>query len=130
MIMQMPQFSLSAEQMHIKGACQLVDFSRWLLETRQLRFDSYALLHQWSVDAREQFWQAYLDFSSITLLSAGAEPVLVKGEHLWLDRWFPGTSLNYAQNLLAFNDQRSALIFRDEAGHHDEADHHDEVPAG
>jgi acetoacetyl-CoA synthetase len=119
MIMQMPQFSLSAEQMHIKGACQLVDFSRWLLETRQLRFDSYALLHQWSVDAREQFWQAYLDFSSITLLSAGAEPVLVKGEHLWLDRWFPGTRLNYAQNLLAFNDQRSALIFRDEAGHHE-----------
>lgn len=119
MIMQTPRFSLSAEQAHIKGACQLVDFSRWLLETRQLRFDSYAQLHQWSVDAREQFWHAYLDFSGITLLSADTEPVLVKGEHLWLDRWFPGTRLNYAQNLLAFNDQRSALIFRDEAGHHD-----------
>jgi acetoacetyl-CoA synthetase len=119
MIMQTPQFALSAEQVHIKGACQLVDFNRWLLETRQLRFDSYAQLHQWSVDAREQFWQAYLDFSGITLLSADTEPVLVKGEHLWLDRWFPGTRLNYAQNLLAFNDQRSALIFRNEAGHHE-----------
>lgn len=119
MILHTPRFSLSAEQAHIKGACQLVDFSRWLMETRQLHFHSYQQLHQWSVEARELFWQAYLEYSDITLLAAKLNPVLVKGEHLWLDRWFPGVRLNYAQNLLAFNDAHTALRFVDEFGHED-----------
>jgi len=119
MIMQTPRFSLSAEQAHIKSACQLADFSRWLMETRQLYFHSYQQLHQWSVEAREQFWQAYLEYSGITLLAADVNPVLVRGQHLWLDRWFPGVRLNYAQNLLAFNDAHTALLFVDEFGHED-----------
>jgi acetoacetyl-CoA synthetase len=119
MIMNMPHYSLSAEQPYLPGACQLVDFSRWLMETRQLHCHSYQQLHQWSVEAREQFWQAYLEFSGITLQTANLNPVLVRGQHLWLDRWFPGVRLNYAQNLLAFNDAHTALRFVDEFGHED-----------
>ncbi|TFH72505.1 acetoacetate--CoA ligase [Gammaproteobacteria bacterium LSUCC0112] len=122
--MQLPRFSLSSGHAHRMGACQLVDFARWLRATRQLRFESYEALHQWSVTDREAFWQACLDFCGIQLLEEPdplltPAPVLSRGEHLWLDRWFPGTRLNYAQNLLKFDDDHTALIFCDELGHRD-----------
>ncbi|MDP2380517.1 MAG: acetoacetate--CoA ligase [Pseudohongiella sp.] len=122
--MHAPRFSLTADQPHRMGACQLVDFARWLNATRQLRFDSYETLHQWSVNSREAFWHACLDFSGIHLHSelpslSTPESILKKGEHIWLDRWFPGTRLNYAQNLLGYADEHTALIFCDEFGHRD-----------
>ncbi|MBU2099412.1 MAG: acetoacetate--CoA ligase [Gammaproteobacteria bacterium] len=113
--LQSPRFSLAPDHAHVMGACQLLDFCRWLKATQGLNFHSYAELHHWSVTQREQFWQACLDFSGIKL-QRQASAVLKQGEHFWLDQWFPGAQLNYAQNLLQFRDQHAALIFCDEQG--------------
>ena len=116
--LQAPRFLLAADQPHIMGACQLVDFCRWLKATQGLDFQNYAELHHWSVTRREHFWQACLDFSGIQLQRLASD-VLKQGEHFWLDQWFPGAQLNYAQNLLHFRDQHTALIFCDEQGNRD-----------
>ena len=112
-----PRFTLAAgKQPHVMGECHLLDFCRWLKTTRGLDFHSYAQVHHWSVTERESFWQCFLEFSGI-YLQHPASRVLAEGQHIWLDRWFPGARLNYAQNLLRYRDERPALIFADEQGH-------------
>ncbi|MDO8907306.1 MAG: acetoacetate--CoA ligase [Pseudohongiella sp.] len=113
--LQEPRFSLAAGTQHVMGACQLVDFCRWLTATRGLRFHSYQELHSWSINQRVDFWQACMDFSGI-ILQRKASSVLNPGEHFWLDRWFTDAKLNYAQNLLHFRDEHAALVFCDEQG--------------
>jgi acetoacetyl-CoA synthetase len=113
--LQQARFSLAADAKHVIGACQLVDFCCWLKATQGLRFHRYAELHHWSINHREQFWQACMDFSGV-VLQRQASCVLEQGEHFWLDRWFPDAQLNYAQNLLQFRDEHAALIFCDEQG--------------
>ncbi len=114
-VMQTPPYQLN-DPLLPRGACFLVDFCHWLKVTQGLVFEHYDDVHQWSVQAPEQFWQACLDFSGITL-QQNATRVCERGEHFWLDRWFPGAKLNYAENLLQHRDDHLALIFRDEQGH-------------
>src|SRR5690606_11727738 len=69
--------------------------------------------HQWTVQNPESFWQTCLEFSGI-VLQQPAQQACERGEYFWLDRWFPGAKLNYAENLLRFRDGQTALIFYDE----------------
>ncbi|MGA7965470.1 MAG: acetoacetate--CoA ligase [Gammaproteobacteria bacterium] len=81
----------------------------------KLDLNDYAALWQWSIDNREQFWTLLWEFFD------------VKSEHRWNSvlendvmpgaRWFDGARLNFAENLLRYRDERTALIFRNEAGH-------------
>ncbi|HEY5700846.1 MAG TPA: acetoacetate--CoA ligase, partial [Gammaproteobacteria bacterium] len=70
----------------------------------------YASLHQWSVDRREDFWDAVWDFGSVRAKSKGAT-VLVNGDRMPGARWFPDSRLNFAENLLRRRDDTPALMF-------------------
>ncbi|KKO11820.1 hypothetical protein LCGC14_0013240 [marine sediment metagenome] len=96
------------------GDCHLVDFINWINETQRVQLASYAALHRWSVQNRETFWQACMTFTSMTVDAAADAKVLKHGRRFWLDQWFPEHHLNYAENLLRFRDEHTALIFCDE----------------
>jgi len=77
----------------------LSEFQARLEASRGLSFNGYDELHAWSVNAREQFWDAVWDYTGI-IASHKGETVLVDGDKMPGATWFPGARLNFAENLL------------------------------
>ena len=76
-------------------------------------FASYDALWQWSIDDRSAFWDLVWDFGGV-IGDKGTGPVLVDGDKMPGARWFVGSQLNYAENLLRHcspDDAREALVF-------------------
>jgi acetoacetyl-CoA synthetase len=73
----------------------------------ELRGD-YDALHRWSVRDPEAFWQAIWEFGEVRGDLGG--PVLVDGDRFPGARWFPGATLNFAENLLRCSGPQPALV--------------------
>ena len=69
----------------------------------------YAALHGYSIDHRGEFWQAVWDFCDV-VGERGNGPALEDGKQFPGSRWFPGTRLNFAENLLRYRDDAVAII--------------------
>ena len=76
-------------------------------------FPSYADLYQWSVDDIPAFWAAVWDFLEIRH-SAPYDTVVDDLTRFPGASWFPGARLNFAENLLRFQDDRTAILFKGE----------------
>jgi acetoacetyl-CoA synthetase len=74
----------------------------------------YAALHRWSVADPAAFWDALFAFAGVIADRQG--PVLEDGTRMPGARWFPGTKLNFAENLLRGPDAEPAIVFRNERG--------------
>ncbi len=75
----------------------------------------YKALWRWSVDERERFWSALVEFARV-LHKPGTAPVLQHRDRMPGAVWFEDTRLNYAENLLARDDDHAALVFCNERG--------------
>lgn len=78
-----------------------------------LQLDDYAALERWSVEAPAAFWGELVHFADIRLQS-GHGPVIEKPTDMLGARFFPGATLNFAENLLRFRDDHPALVFTNE----------------
>ncbi|CAK3769579.1 Acetoacetyl-coenzyme A synthetase [Vibrio crassostreae] len=79
---------------------------------RDRDIQSYADLHQWSVDQPESFWQNVWQFCEMvgsqgSTNKAESETIKAQGESRWQQPksnrdavWFPNAQVNYAENLL------------------------------
>jgi acetoacetyl-CoA synthetase len=74
-------------------------FLGWLEETRGLRFEGYRDLWQWSVDELDAFWLAVTEWSGVRWHDASS--VALAERVMPGARWFPGATLNYAEQALA-----------------------------
>jgi len=74
---------------------------------------SYHELHDWSVRNPSDFWALVWDFAEIKA-SRGYDSVVDDITKMPGARWFAGARLNFAENLLRYRDERTALIFRGE----------------
>jgi acetoacetyl-CoA synthetase len=87
---------------------RIVEFMGWLERERGLAFDGYAELWQWSVDDLEGFWSAIWEFFDV---QADGEPTpVLASREMPGARWFPGTSLNYAEHVFAGKDDEEVAI--------------------
>ncbi|HYQ79112.1 MAG TPA: acetoacetate--CoA ligase [Solirubrobacterales bacterium] len=87
---------------------RLTEFMRWLERERGLSFDGYAELWQWSVDDLEGFWGAIWGFFDV---QADGDPSPVLGSREMPGaKWFPNTSLNYAEHVFAGKDDAEVAI--------------------
>ncbi|MHA3735306.1 acetoacetate--CoA ligase [Pseudomonas sp. Eth.TT006] len=84
-------------------------FRRDINQRHGLALSSYADLHRWSVEQREAFWQAIVDFFDIRFHSQ-PDAVLREGAHMPSAEWFPGATLNFAEHLLRRRDDAVAVI--------------------
>jgi acetoacetyl-CoA synthetase len=75
----------------------------------------YRALWNWSVEKREEFWQAVIEFTGVAH-EHGTAPALEQRERLPGAVWFEDTRLNFAENLLARRDDAPALVFCNERG--------------
>ncbi|MEZ4529039.1 MAG: acetoacetate--CoA ligase [Desulfobacterales bacterium] len=76
-------------------------------------FRSYEELWKWSVDNIPQFWAEMWDTAGI-IASKPFEQVIDNPAKMPGAKWFSGARLNFAENLLRFRDNQTALVFRGE----------------
>lgn len=76
----------------------------------QTSFVGYGELYNWSVDSLSDFWSTIWDFTPI-IASHPYKEVLDLQTSMPLSKWFSGSRLNFAENLLRYRDQQTALIF-------------------
>ena len=76
-------------------------------------FKQYADLYQWSVDHIDQFWSQMWEYADI-IASKPYDQVIDDAGKMPGAKWFFGARLNFAENLLRFRDDQTALVFRGE----------------
>lgn len=85
-----------------------------LMNTRfHQNFKDYEALYSWSILNIADFWGALWDFTGIKA-SQPYEKVIEDETRMPGARWFPGARLNFAENLLRYRDDRTAIIFKGE----------------
>ena len=88
-------------------------FMQFINSKYNQKMDDYTSLYDWSVQNIPEFWAALWQFAQI-IHSAPYEQVVDDLTKMPGARWFSGARLNFAQNLLRFRDERTALIFKGE----------------
>ena len=98
----------------------------WIQNTNMTRFIDYInqkhgqkitcfdVLYKWSIDNIPDFWAAIWDFAEVKA-SRTYDKVVDDAYKMPGARWFQGAQLNFAENLLRYRDDHTALIFRGEA---------------
>ncbi len=89
---------------------------RFMNEANQrynLSLSDYHQLWQWSVDHIPQFWELFWKFAGI-IASKPYHTVVDDPLRMPGAKWFIGAELNFAENLLRYRDDRTALIFQGE----------------
>ena len=104
-----PLWTPSAERIE---AAPMTAFMKAAAETPGLALASYAQLHRWSIDDREAFWNLVWDFCGV--VGDKGEAVLADGDRMPGASFFPGASLNFAENLLRTKGSGEAIVFRGE----------------
>src|SRR5580692_2394051 len=102
-----------------KERTERANLSRFIRFVREqhphTELQDYRALYDYSIRNPEKFWTLIWDFCGIKA-HGEREPVLVDAHRMPGARWFPGVRLNFAQNLLRYRDDRTALWFRGESG--------------
>lgn len=100
----------------------LTRFQQWLHEKRNLEFDDYRALYDWSIRDLDGFWSAIADFFEIRFHSM-PDQILRRDRDPVRTRWFPGATINYTEHLLHFGcgeaqsaDDEPAVLFCAEPG--------------
>lgn len=106
-----PLWSPSQEQIE---KSQMYQFMQQINQTHDQQLDSYSSFHSWSVNHPETFWNTIWDQCGV-IGDKGPGPYLVDANKMPGAKWFPEAKLNFAENLLKYRDDRTALIFRNEA---------------
>ncbi|HEY9005546.1 acetoacetate--CoA ligase [Ohtaekwangia sp.] len=91
----------------------ITHYQQWLHENKQLLFESYHALWQWSVDNTEAFWKSIWEYFDV--IHEGNYKHVLQGS-MPHARWFEGTRLNYAEHVFRkANDHHPAIIFKSES---------------
>jgi acetoacetyl-CoA synthetase len=97
----------------IKGA-QLTRFLAFVNRRHNLGLADYDALYAWSIAQIPAFWEAVWDFCE--LQRSAPHAAVLEDPKMPGAKWFRGAKLNFAQNLLRFRDDRTAMIFVREGG--------------
>jgi acetoacetyl-CoA synthetase len=109
---QPPLWRPSAERI---AATNIVRFIEQVNTSRGLAVRDYAQLYDWSIRQPADFWVELARFAEVRA-QWGSGPVLENGDRMPGARWFSGTKLNFAENLLRYRDDHVAIVFRNEKG--------------
>lgn len=91
----------------------LWDYMSWLQKNKNVAFDAYSQLWQWSVDELETFWESIWEYSGV--ISNTPYSTVLGKKTMPGAEWFPGATLNFSENIFAQrNENRPALYFRSE----------------
>lgn len=92
----------------------MTDFLQQVNAQQHTALANYHDLHQWSVDHSQTFWSMIWDYFDVT--GSKGDTIVTDQNQLPGAKWFPQAQLNFAENLLRHQDNKTALIFRGENG--------------
>lgn len=120
-----PLWTPSAEQMDRANLTRFIEQVRALGE-RTAHIADFSSLYEWSVRDLELFWSEIRRFCGIV---AGEQDPAIACERVLIGRdrvappdpdlgprWFVGSRINFAENLLRYRDDREAIVFWNEQG--------------
>lgn len=90
------------------------NFIKKVNEKFGLDVKSYDELYYWSISSLELFYSTLWEFTNVKY-SKMYDSIIEDINVFPGTKWFPGARLNFAENLLKYNDNKIALIFRGEA---------------
>src|SRR5512136_496171 len=105
-----PIWEPSAER---KKAANLTRFIAVVNERHKRSITTYGALQEWTVNNLLEFWGLMWEFGGVKASVPYETPADNLGDMLGV-KWFPGARLNFAENLLRFRDDRTALVSRGE----------------
>lgn len=105
-----PLWTPSAEQV---SRANMTRFMEFVNSKYNLSFTEYSQLYQWSIDSIPDFWAAVWDFVEVKA-SRKWDTVVDDLGKMPGAKWFEGAELNFAENLLRYRDDQTAIIFKGE----------------
>ena len=110
--MRKPLWAPSTERIKQANITQFISFVN---KRHGLAVSSYDELYKWSIESIEDFWGAFWEFAEIKATQK-YDAVIDDLKRFPGARWFPGAQLNFAENLLKYRDDHTAIVFRGEGG--------------
>ncbi|MCB0335179.1 MAG: hypothetical protein KDD62_02705, partial [Bdellovibrionales bacterium] len=83
---------------------------RFIKQINVSNVSDFHTLYQWSVRYPKLFWEACIEFLDIQFSSPARCTLEFEGD-MRLARWFPGATLNFAENLLRNRSADPAIVF-------------------
>lgn len=96
------------------AAARMTDFMQNVNREHGTNLETYSQLHDWSVQHHEIFWRGIWNYFDV--IGNAGERTLIDGDKIPGAQWFPDAKLNFAENLLRYQDDHIALVFRGENG--------------
>jgi acetoacetyl-CoA synthetase len=96
-----------------KKTANITRFMELVNERHKQYLVTYQELQEWSVHNIADFWALMWEFGGVKASVSYTAPVVALDDMLRV-KWFPGARFNFAENLLRYRDNRTALIFRGE----------------
>jgi acetoacetyl-CoA synthetase len=94
-----PMWTPSRERVE---SSRMHDYMRWLENRKNLRFDDYNALWQWSVNNLEDFWASIWEYFEIRHSQPPTR--VLDGQRMPGAKWFEGARLNLAEQLFRFHE--------------------------
>lgn len=92
----------------------ITKFIEFVNQKYGLAIKDYRELHSWSVTDIENFWAAIWDFVGIIHSKPYEKVVENLKDFPPKTQWFTGARLNFAENLLRYDDDQNAFVFKRE----------------
>ena len=93
----------------------MMDFLIIINEKYGENLTSYSDLHQWSIKNISTFWEEIWRYCGIQY-SVNFSNVIDDDSRMPGAKWFKDSRLNFAENLLKYRDNRTAISFKSENG--------------
>lgn len=92
----------------------LLRYMAFLQKNYEVNVTSYQELYDWSILEIDTFWESIWRFVEVRF-SRGYTSVIQQKDDMLQEKWFENAELNFAENLLRFRDERTALVFKGES---------------
>ena len=86
----------------------MANYMAWIAQKHDLPLASYQDLYAWSITAIEDFWRSIWEYTEVIHSQPPAS--IRTGTEIWNSHWFEGARLNFAENLLRYRDDKTALV--------------------
>ncbi len=110
---QIPLWSPSSVR---RASANLRRFEAFLKGRHGVELAGFRAVQDYSLRHAPEFWDAVWDFCQVKA-SAKGKTVIAHPSRMPHAGFFPEARLNYAENVLRQSDDKTALVFRSEAGH-------------
>ena len=94
-------------------SCEMQQFMKYVNNEHELNFDTYEQLYRWSINCGSDFWASIWKYTNI-IYSEPYDEVVDNINRMPGAKWFSGSRLNFAENLLRYKDEKLAIQFKSE----------------